>query len=213
MRTYFLSLATVAAVAFAAPASAAITITEDSGNLSSLSYNVNVGTKTITIYETWGVQTLQNVLLKLEGWPYGAGSWIVDKYVTNDTGRDWFNFSHELLQADYALSPDNDGLSFAQLGVPQRPRSSDLFGNVYADELATRDYLMFDDGTVAQGQTVFFTYGLTVRRDTEETNPFFLRQAQPGVPEPATWAMLIAGFGLVGASMRRRRTTIGSVSA
>ena len=27
----------------------------------------------------------------------------------------------------------------------------------------------------------------------------------PGVPEPATWAMLIAGFGLVGAILRRRR--------
>ena len=27
----------------------------------------------------------------------------------------------------------------------------------------------------------------------------------PGVPEPATWAMLIAGFGLTGAAMRRRR--------
>jgi hypothetical protein len=28
-----------------------------------------------------------------------------------------------------------------------------------------------------------------------------------GVPEPATWAMLIAGFGLVGGAMRARRTT------
>jgi hypothetical protein len=27
----------------------------------------------------------------------------------------------------------------------------------------------------------------------------------PGVPEPASWAMLIAGFGLTGAAMRRRR--------
>ena len=26
-----------------------------------------------------------------------------------------------------------------------------------------------------------------------------------GVPEPATWAMFIAGFGLVGAAARRRR--------
>ena len=25
------------------------------------------------------------------------------------------------------------------------------------------------------------------------------------VPEPATWAMMIAGFGLAGAAMRRRR--------
>lgn len=29
------------------------------------------------------------------------------------------------------------------------------------------------------------------------------------VPEPASWAMLIAGFGLVGATMRRRRVTPG----
>ncbi|HEX7946054.1 MAG TPA: PEPxxWA-CTERM sorting domain-containing protein, partial [Phenylobacterium sp.] len=27
-----------------------------------------------------------------------------------------------------------------------------------------------------------------------------------GVPEPATWAMMIAGFGLAGATLRRRRT-------
>jgi PEP-CTERM motif len=29
-----------------------------------------------------------------------------------------------------------------------------------------------------------------------------------GVPEPASWAMMIAGFGLVGATMRRRRTAV-----
>jgi hypothetical protein len=32
------------------------------------------------------------------------------------------------------------------------------------------------------------------------------------VPEPATWAMLIAGFGMVGFSVRRRRA-MASVSA
>jgi len=31
---------------------------------------------------------------------------------------------------------------------------------------------------------------------------------QPGVPEPATWAMMIAGFGLAGASLRRRKPTV-----
>jgi hypothetical protein len=30
------------------------------------------------------------------------------------------------------------------------------------------------------------------------------------VPEPASWAMLIAGFGLTGAAMRRRRTAIAA---
>ncbi|WP_310476248.1 PEPxxWA-CTERM sorting domain-containing protein [Sandarakinorhabdus sp.] len=31
-----------------------------------------------------------------------------------------------------------------------------------------------------------------------------------GVPEPAAWAMLIAGFGLVGVSARRRRVTLAA---
>jgi len=30
----------------------------------------------------------------------------------------------------------------------------------------------------------------------------------PGVPEPATWAMMIAGFGLTGAALRRRRHAV-----
>ena len=34
-----------------------------------------------------------------------------------------------------------------------------------------------------------------------------------GVPEPATWAMMIGGFGLVGASMRRRRVAGNAVLA
>jgi hypothetical protein len=45
----------------------------------------------------------------------------------------------------------------------------------------------------------------------------FLGFAQtPGtgvVPEPASWAMLIAGFGLVGATMRRRRASLSLQSA
>lgn len=212
MRNFFFTLSAAAAFSMAVPASAAITITEAAGNLDAFSYSVNVSTKTITIYETWGVDTLSSVLLKFEGWPYNAASWQIEKYVTNNTGREWLDFSHELLQSDRGLSPDDDGLSFAQRGIPLRPRASDLFSTVHADELATRDYLIFEDGTVSNGQTVFFTYGLTSRRDTDETNPFYLRQSQPAVPEPATWAMLITGFGLVGFAARRRKA-LGSVAA
>ncbi|WP_254602811.1 PEPxxWA-CTERM sorting domain-containing protein [Sphingomonas bacterium] len=32
--------------------------------------------------------------------------------------------------------------------------------------------------------------------------------AEPAVPEPATWAMMIGGFGLAGAALRRRRTSV-----
>lgn len=34
-----------------------------------------------------------------------------------------------------------------------------------------------------------------------------VREVTGGVPEPTTWAMLIAGFGLIGGAMRRRRVT------
>jgi hypothetical protein len=38
-----------------------------------------------------------------------------------------------------------------------------------------------------------------------DTNP----PSVGAVPEPATWAMIIAGFGIAGASMRRRRMAVG----
>ena len=34
--------------------------------------------------------------------------------------------------------------------------------------------------------------------------------ATPGVPEPAIWGMLITGFGLVGAAVRRRATVVSA---
>lgn len=38
-------------------------------------------------------------------------------------------------------------------------------------------------------------------------SPYVPSTPQPDVPEPATWAMMVGGFGLVGAALRRRRRT------
>jgi hypothetical protein len=56
----------------------------------------------------------------------------------------------------------------------------------------------------ASGITVAF--GRTYAGDTYTLN----FAAEPAVPEPATWAMMIAGFGLVGGALRRHsiRTSI-----
>ena len=39
-------------------------------------------------------------------------------------------------------------------------------------------------------------------------NNFTVTQADAAVPEPATWGLMIAGFGLVGGTMRRRRARV-----
>jgi hypothetical protein len=41
---------------------------------------------------------------------------------------------------------------------------------------------------------------------------FTLSQIQTGVPEPASWAMMLLGFGAIGAAMRRRRKGITALT-
>lgn len=65
----------------------------------------------------------------------------------------------------------------------------DTFGSTYSVNGNTFSFM--SPGTNSPGtQTATFTFG-----------------GRGAVPEPATWAMMLIGFGAVGASMRRRKTT------
>lgn len=67
-------------------------------------------------------------------------------------------------------------------------------------------------GTAIEGATVGFesvsgydySQAFTLMAPTASRMPDFAGR-MPAVPEPATWSMLIAGFGMVGAAMRNRR--------
>ena len=59
----------------------------------------------------------------------------------------------------------------------------------------------FVPGTAGPNQ--FFVFGFQ-----DGDLPGFTAQQFGAVPEPASWAMMISGFGLVGVAMRRRRTRV-----
>jgi hypothetical protein len=61
-------------------------------------------------------------------------------------------------------------------------------------------YVIFDPSLTTQDSTL---YGYsTDNADTESVSAIIERTA---LPEPATWALMLLGFGAIGASMRRRR--------
>jgi hypothetical protein len=65
------------------------------------------------------------------------------------------------------------------------------------------------DGNQSQGFTIVYTFGPEAVNKitfTSDTNAFeFDKLAGTEVPEPATWAMMLMGFGGIGALLRRRR--------
>ena len=65
---------------------------------------------------------------------------------------------------------------------------------------------------VALGQNstagLIFQFGIDGFNGGIQNLSFTFDNGVGGVPEPASWAMMIAGFGLTGAAMRRRRSAI-----
>lgn len=76
---------------------------------------------------------------------------------------------------------DPTGTAISSVALPGGGDYSGLFSNNNAD-------VYFTDGTYAR---------------TSSSTRYFFQNATAGVPEPATWAMLMLGFGAIGAGLRR----------
>ncbi|WP_199553689.1 collagen-binding domain-containing protein [Sandaracinobacteroides hominis] len=61
--------------------------------------------------------------------------------------------------------------------------------------------------------TAIFNQGGEVHLENFDPNVPFGTEPPPVLPEPGTWAMLILGFGFIGATARRRRTTLARAAA
>lgn len=73
-------------------------------------------------------------------------------------------------------------------------------GSNFFDDIATGLQVKIDIDATNSGWVV------TLGKSALSLDGGALPPPLPGVPEPSSWAMMIAGFGLVGASMRRRKS-------
>jgi hypothetical protein len=70
---------------------------------------------------------------------------------------------------------------------------------------AANGFLIFEQYT---GNNSFSTLGLAQNTRGDQTpglSHIIFFGSTGGVPEPATWAMMLLGIGMIGSSMRRRR--------
>lgn len=103
--------------------------------------------------------------------------------------------------ASLNLLTSNDGINFTSLvsGLSPTNNTVDYFADVFAFGAVSARYVRFSASGCPQSGIGAFP-GCAIGEVAFRTGTL----AAPGVPEPASWAMMIAGFGLVGAAMRRR---------
>ncbi len=103
---------------------------------------------------------------------YHPTGFALRKIVTNRTDATWTFVEFELQQVFGVASDTYDGLSFGQGAQSGRPFLSDRFA-VAAEISEPLDYISFQDGTVAPGETVVFNVIVT---DTSPVPVFYLIQ-------------------------------------
>lgn len=86
-----------------------------------------------------------------------------------------------------------------------------------ADQLYGETYIGIHWGGPGGGQTAFYKFNfldavssveILINNPKEFSSAVLYSTEQVPIPEPTTWALMIAGFAIVGMMMRRRKTTV-----
>ena len=126
--------------------------------------------------------TFTSALLTISAFDVDSGSGEVDNIYAEDNGV-WTLLG--------ALTGTNNNWEYA---------NSFVLGSNFFDDIAAGLNVRIDIDATNSGWVV------TLGKSVLTTDGSDLPPPLPGVPEPSTWAMLITGFGLVGAMARRRKS-------
>lgn len=142
----------------------------------------------------------------------GTGRYITVQGVTilDVTGPnvDYFGLWASALDGGNAVSFYKGGALVDTISLVSQPLDSSYSGNpntAYLGQNTGEKYAFFNFVVVGGYDQVRIVQN---NGGGFELDNVTVGTAAATVPEPASWAMLIAGFGLVGAGMRRRRSVI-----
>ena len=164
-----------------------------------------------------------------------SADWYITSFaVTNSEARD-FNAFAQTQQGDWdsgkfcngsGCGDGSIGLSEGQEFAGNQPVSSGLgvgYGFYYYYDAAAGGLpaifalgLLLDPGLKNDDQFEFFNVALESEVQFNLVNGLngdtatLDFPASSGAPEPASWALMIGGFGLAGAALRRRRSTVAA---
>lgn len=170
---------------------------------------------------TAGPAAVLEVLSSVTG---SAGAWVHDFTITNNLpGENAIYFFGVYLPTGRSIVgvPPNYSTNF-KTWTNSEDESAIAYNNVWIDfgagivpGTSLSGFKALDTGTVAATEIPYFIYAFGDEYYGPEcwrcgSNPGFegfanVSATTGAVPEPASWAMLIAGFGLTGAVARQRR--------
>ena len=125
---------------------------------------------------------------------------IIQGAVAN-LGGTWDGDWAALVAAGYGDLTTLSGADMNQLAFPTTLYGEQIigihFGNIADDAGNVSVFLLYNFGTTGANYITL--------NDTQGFSNYAIFPGGGGVPEPATWAMMLLGVGMIGSSVRRRR--------
>lgn len=213
MNKSYIALAAFAAVAAASPASATITIV-DASTIQGANVLFNAGTQTNTMVIG---RTQQGTAVNFTGTTVGGGNVISA------------NGGQARVEGDLntITSNPNDtlGLTALNFSLAGGATFNNLEFNLFGGSATSASFTLFDNEgqrfdftrALTNGENFFGFVGIdgqtirsvsiTTAGGIQDVRQIRLDQSvAAAVPEPGTWALMLLGFGGIGASLRRRRS-------